>query len=292
MSWTVTIGTVTVGDGTPWYWTEEAPELFGFSELRVDDAATPGRWGEVTVGPDLPGARTIQFRVSTSTVDAEADALTELEALAAAWRISETDVPIELVTPLRTFHLTGRVRRFQPDLTDVHHGVLTVAIQLRCADPRFYGPVELAGSDMSESSGGLGFPFGFPFGFGSVTPGEVVLVNEGNAPAGLLAVVSATSAVVSPEWVLVETGEVLSLPGLTIPEGWFLTVDWAARTARMAASNVAGAPYLDVGNYVDRVVSDWWTRSGDLLAGTNTVQFSGASGNGSVGYLFRSAWMF
>lgn len=290
---TLLLNDLLIGTGTLWQWDSEAPDLFGYDGLRTTDEQIPGGYGETAIGRDLVPGRDLTFKVWTDATD-KASGLFLYQAFMAAWAPTDTDQELTVQTPRGSYVIHGRPRRVKPDLADIETGIVTIAVQFRALDPRLYSSEpRSAGSSLSEVSGGLVFPLAFPLNFGSSTPGEAVLVNAGNTPTGLnlFAWADPGSTITSPAFELVESGERIVFTGLTVGEGLTLAVDLRARTATLASTaNPDNA--TDVTNYVDRTVSSWWTHGGDLPAGTNTIRFSSAGGNGRAFYAWRSAWIF
>lgn len=289
--WRLTLNGLTIGEDTLYRWAEK-PKFSGGS-TRVADTPRPGAWGDVSNGRDLASARDLLFKVFTDTDDQE-HALALLEAFQGAWQPCD-DVALEIERPDRTGLVYGRPRDDPVvDLEDVRQGFVTIAARFRALDPRLYDAVaSVAGSGMATSTGGLVFPLVFPLTFGSILPGEAAVANDGNTPTFLaaLAIPAPGLTIVSPSWELVETGERLSLPGLTVPAGQYLGIDWKARTAVLTSDLSNPTVGVDVANWIDRTASSWWTGPGELPAGSSTVRFAGTGGVGACLYSWRSAWM-
>lgn len=284
--WHATLRGLPIGDGTRYRWTD-TPEFFGIDRLRSTTADRAGLHGEIISGPDLLSGMDRTFQVVIDGGNEERYALKLLEDLQTAWSPADTDIELTLSSPTRTVGMLGRPRRSVPDLTYVDQGVITVALQYRQSDPRFYEPTSLFGGPMGITSGGLAFPFAFPFRFGTITPGMFRFTVGGNTGAYLGVIAGApTDAMVDPIFKL-DTGVQLVFSGLVVPTGWYLLINWQNRQALITGDLVN---FVDVAHYIDRARSDWWTGDGTMPPGARVLSWVGG-GSGGAFMSFRSAWI-
>lgn len=168
-------------------------------------------------------------------------------------------------------------------------GVYTSEIPLTfiATDPVIYRNVlNSLSTGIGTSSGGLAFPFAFPFAFGTSSPGSVVCTNAGNtvsypiititAGAAGLSGITITKAATGDQWTI----------NISLSVGDTLTIDMAAHTVLLNGS-------ASRANLVIRPPSVWFglDPSPTVLAGQNTIQFTGTGAGSTMQVQWRDAYL-
>jgi hypothetical protein len=133
---------------------------------------------------------------------------------------------------------------------------------------------------------GLTLPIAFGSTGLSLTPSNSATTTEitNNGTATAAPVFRLYGGIGGPQLTNQATGEVLSLPDLTIAAGDFVDIDVAARTAYLN-----GVPGNSVYRYIDWSVSTWW----EFQPGQNLLALAAASqdSNASLLVQFRERWL-
>lgn len=135
-------------------------------------------------------------------------------------------------------------------------------VGLRMRDPHFYeaAPVVITTGDIT-SGAGLTYPLVYPVTYPDpgATFGAVTVTNPGSADAD--PIIDLHGPVRNPAIVNDSLPALLYLPGLRIPSGEFLRLDFATREVLL--NGIA-----DYSDYLDSTVSSWWYAGVPGLLGT------------------------
>jgi len=275
------------GDEQPIHFDKDGPLYAGWDAPTSNITARVNGNGSSMSGASRVATKTLTFPLAVH-VDGEEEAQVWLERFAAAWAPVD-DGPIELTfrTPVRTYTVTGLPGRWsQVNDFAIRYGYVKVVAEFELTDVLFYDAnvnVDVIG--VERVAGGLSWPVVWPMTFGSISPGSLVVTNEGNRSTGLILLLGASTDVVAPQFGVLPSGEVLSFPTLTISAGQWLYVDTAKRIARIqsGSSDTSGTSVTHLINYS---ASTWPL----LPIGTHLVVLSAiGDGVGLVGW--RSAWL-
>lgn len=159
-------------------------------------------------------------------------------------------------------------------------GRASIIVAFEQPDPRVYSEEEHSeGIVAASQTGGMVFPLEFPLVFGSGGAGTATLANTGNFGARPVVTISG-GVLVGPRLEHAGLGVSVRLPGLSVPDGSTLVIDFDARSV-----------LLDGVSRYSEVSADtvWW----DLVPGDNEVRFSVGSGGVGVSatVIWRDAWL-
>ncbi|WP_086852422.1 hypothetical protein [Amycolatopsis kentuckyensis] len=173
------------------------------------------------------------------------------------------------------------VRRSVPVPRSSGTGYTQGAIQWRATNPRVLHLPQIVTSPVTPpvaGGGGLNYPLVYPLVYGSAqSGGELVLENQGNAPAQ--PVWRITGASLGPVITAVDTGQQLAFdPAYQLPGGKKLLLTHENRSV-LLDDGVSRSNQL--------VTRQWFT----LPVGTTRVRFTSADGNGQLEALYYSTSM-
>lgn len=163
------LGSVLIGRGTAV--DIRALEGLGQPVVRAQDVEPPGQDG-LWLGPDFYAGRILRIDAAIkkpgqvpAVLDAAA-ALQDESDTAAVRGQGGTTVNLRLKFPGRPVRVVrGRLRKFEPDLSQLIHGYVPLDIEVQAADHLYYAD-ESASTSMplgSLTAGGMTFPLQFPF---------------------------------------------------------------------------------------------------------------------------------
>ena len=249
-------------------------DLSGFDspEVRLEVAPMGQRDGAYLAGPGFYGARQITLDgilipgTAYSVNQREAALRRATDALRADSTLTwwpegypEMQIKVRRAQPLRV--RPGRPREFQ--------------LALVATDPRIYSAEQVTRFTTKEEVPSLEIN-------NTTYVGPIVRAgNSGSAYAPCTLIV--TGPVTSPVVRLIETGEVLSFPGLNVPAGQYLEIDTAEQTVKLNGSQNAYG-FLD------------WPNSAFFFLPPESaphVQLTGGSTGNATGIrvTYRHAWM-
>lgn len=275
MTTTISLRSVTMGDGTSYPFDESAPEYFGWDDLRISDTPRPQAHGVFSDTPDYLGLKYLTFPFVLPDT-----AATLHEQVAVAWLPAESNVELTITTPTRVWLAYGKPRGLRAGTHRyLPQGIMRTIGRFEMTDPRLYEDTQIGGTTgLGETTGGLGFPHGFPHGFGSATPGVIAIDNTGNFPAPWTAVVTAGVGGLANPMITLDTGERIEI-AISLTEGQTLEIDQLAHEVLL--NGIASRS----GN-VSRPASTWF----ELPVGESQVSFGG-SGEGTLDLLARPTWL-
>lgn len=277
--WTLTWNGMTVGGSSNPYelvsitGLHEAPEVLTSDQNR---ARQHGQWA----GTDLLGGRTIQAQIDIHGVHPSSVWQSFSQAVVPG-QPSESVLEFQIpgVAGGTTARVGARVRRIAlPIERNYSLGLSNASVEWHCTDPRIYSSTETTlSTTQATSSGGLVMPAAAPLVFGgTASGGQIVATNGGEFPAPWTATIA--GPVTTPRIENITTGQTITFNG-TVADGQTLVISSLNRTVLLNGT-ASRYSWLTAG-------SSWF----DLPAGSSTVRFAGASGSGSMTFVFRSVWI-
>lgn len=254
--------------------------LVGSPDVRRYEQPRAARGGVMTSPPLYSGRTvTIGVNVNHTTQASFVTALDDLvDALAEAFAAADdSELGYDLGGPQTA--LFCRPVRWQATTDTVyHHGLSRVVFELFAADPLRYSDPETATTvPIAASGGGFVFPLVFPLVFaGGGSSGTATIVNAGNAAAPLRFRIN--GPVTGPTIHSDATDSDLTLD-LTVGSGEWVDIDTKERSVLLNGT---------ASRYNTLTAVEWF----DLIPGSNTIRFSGASGGApTLDVYSRSAWL-
>lgn len=263
-----------LGAGTAYPFVDAGPDWWSKPGVRAGDITRPGSSGSLmTLDLSDVWAGTLIVAI---VADSPADFAAKRTALALAWATTSADTDLVFQWGGTKQLRRGRTRAMNVGSQLVGVGDIAVAaLQFVAGDPLVYNAAAQSGSTgIGTVTGGLTFPLDFPLLFGTATPGSVIAMNTGSAPAPWTAVLA--GPLVSPRISHVGQGRALELAGYSLGAGETLVFDSAERTVLL--NGVAS-------RYGDLTARDWFA----LDPGSNMVQLEASSGTGTLTLSWRSA---
>ncbi|MFD8384245.1 hypothetical protein ACFV2X_37975 [Streptomyces sp. NPDC059679] len=268
--WQHELGGVLIGAGTDVQ--IRALEGLGQPPVRASDVEPPSEDG-LWIGRDYYGGRTIRIDAAIRVVGQPGTVLDRLAALQdtadtpAVRGAGGTTMDLRLKFPGRPPRtVRGRIRKLEPDLTQMIHGYAPVDIEFQAQDHLFYADT----TDTTSiplgllTSGGLTFPLAFPF----TIAGDPLAVGrpgwlevDGTAPAWPVLRVNGPCA--NPTITHVASGRTLTVQ-TTLAEGEWVEVDTRPGWRTVLRENGGSAP-LAPKSRIDEFV---------LMPGLNEIQWT------------------
>lgn len=258
---------------------------FGTPPVRSVDVSRQDDHGSYPSRRELMSSRTINMEIDVIATDIS-DLHTKINILkrafavsdsirAAAFRIAASGWGAAYGSDVITF---GYVRQLTMNIGEtVNYNTVKCYIQFECPDPRVYGETEQTASvSPGSATGGWTFPWTFPWTFGSVTSAIATVTNNGFMDTFLTAQFNGPS--VSPRIENLNTGEYMQID-LTIDSGDYLLVSFQNRTALLNGT---------ADRYNQRRAGSTWF---PIRPGVSPLQYSIASGSGSVDLRWRDAYL-
>lgn len=277
----LTIGDLTLGDGTP-YLIPKGPAGLGLPEVRISDTPRPQDHG-LFWGVDYFGKQAITFQVEILGDTAE-DTTALMDALAAVWQPPAPGLGTDAVVPL-TVDLPGQIprswdgrpRRAAYNLENLKAGVIVATLQYDAADPRLYDAATVLSTAAATAGGGRTYDRVYPLVYAAGgTGGTLIVTNAGNFPSRPVLRVLGPST--TPRIENIEAGRFLAAD-MAVAAGEYLEFDLDAHTVML---NGTASRY---GSLVPG--SSWW----ELAPGDNSIKFTAADSTGTLELTYRSAWL-
>ncbi|MDX3232895.1 phage distal tail protein [Streptomyces sp. ME19-01-6] len=280
--WQHELGGVLIGPGTDVQ--VRAIEGLGQPPVRTSDVEPPSEDG-LWIGRDYYGGRTIRIDAAVRAIGNPGGVLDQLAALQdsadtpAVRGGGGTTMDLRLKFPGRPARtVRGRLRKLEPDLTQMIHGYAPVDIEFQAQDHLYYA--DEAGTTSIPlgllTSGGLTFPLAFPF----TIAGDPLAVGrpgwlevEGTAPAW--PVLRVTGPCANPTITHVASGRTLTVQ-TTLADGEWVEVDTRPGWRTVLRENGGSAP-LAPKSRIDEFVLDpglnelQWTATDPTLTSTLAV---------------------
>lgn len=277
MAFTLTVGGLAHGDGTPFAVRNITSNLWSAPDIRADDVGKAGVNG-VFAGRDLLAARRVTVLVAITEATMAA-ALGRLRELAAAWNRTEGDVALSWTDDSGSWRLNGRPRLAEPNVENVAVGFVEAECRFVATDPLIYSATEHAASTtLPSAAGGRTYPRTYPYNYGAgPTGGSLSASNLGTVEAPWTATI--TGPITNPKLTLVDTGEFIGF-NIVLAAGEFLDIDSHAPQSVLLAGTASRYSALMAGY-------SWF----GLASGGNTVAFSASAGSGLVELRWRDAWI-
>ncbi|RBY82685.1 phage tail domain-containing protein [Blastococcus sp. TF02A-26] len=264
-------------------------EISGWDDL--DDLDTSLDQPRVRAHGDHPGpiysrARTVTVRGAIANRQAR-DQL--VQAVLGATPVSSEEEPLTIETFGRRLTAGARlVRRSLPVGEDYASGHVPFALAWRCTDPLRYGPEKSLSTALPASGGGLAWPL-FANGvldWGTAgTSGQLVLVNEGTADAGIVLEVAAGTTHGLPSGFEISAAGRRITYGTAVPPGQHIEID--TETGAVLAEGTAD-------RRLELLNSDWLLVPGrdqqTGAPGSLTVQFTSLGGTRDPAALLTARW--
>lgn len=280
--WQHELGGVLIGAGTDVQ--VRAIEGLGQPPLRTSDVEPPSEDG-LWLGRDYYGGRTIRIDAAVRVIANTAAVLDQLAALQdaadtpAVRGAGGTTMDLRLKFPGRDPRtVRGRLRKLEPDLTQVIHGYSPCDIEFQAQDHLFYA--DSTGTTSIPlgllSSGGLTFPLAFPLtieGDPEAIGRPGFLEVEGTAPAWPLLRVNGPCS--NPTITHVASGRTLTVQ-TTLTAGEWVEIDTRPGWRTVLRNNGGGAP-LAPKSRIDEFALDpglnelQWTATDPTLTSTLAV---------------------
>ncbi|WP_448333495.1 phage distal tail protein [Streptomyces sp. DSM 41534] len=280
--WQHELGGVLIGAGTSVQ--VRAIEGLGQPPVRTSDVEPPSEDG-LWIGRDYYGGRVVRIDAAVRVIGNPAGVLDQLAALQDAADTPAvrggggTTMDLRLKLPGRPARtVRGRLRKCEPDLTQMIHGFAPVDIEFQAADHLYYAddvgttsiPLGLL------TSGGLTFPLAFPF----TIAGDPLAVGrpgwlevEGTAPAW--PVLRFNGPCANPTVTHVASGRTLTVE-TTLADGEWVEVDTRPGWRTVLRENGGSAPLAPKSRIDEFVLSPGlneiqWTATDPTLTSTLAV---------------------
>lgn len=206
-----------------------------------------------------------------------AEAIDLMDAVAAVWAPSDTDLELtlDLAGSVRVFY--GRPAGFTPSYANVlQHSFGEILATFARSDPLWYSASVTTTPPLiiGVATGGMPTPMPTPMvTAASGTIGETVVDNTGSAPAHWTAQITATSTLATPR--LFINGRMIQLNGV-LETGETVELD-----SRDESASIGGAPRA----WIDHTSTSSW----QLPPGPSAVKVTAVSGDGYLVLTFRAA---
>lgn len=237
--------------------------------------------GGVMASPPLYSGRTVTIGVNVdhttqATFVAALDAL--VNALAEAFGdTDDSELTYDLGGPQKLLFV--RPVKWQATTDTLYHrGLSRVVFELFAADPLRYSNPETATTiPLAASGGGFVFPLVFPLVFaGGGASGTATITNAGNAPSPLRFRINGP---VTGPTIHSDAADADLTLNMTIDSGQWVDIDVKERSVLLNGT---------ASRYNLLTAAEWF----DLLPGSNTIHFVGASGGAPTLFVYsRSAWL-
>lgn len=273
----VSIGGLTMGQGTPYIITEFNP--WDAAEVTATDVGLGARPGVVS-GINVYKSRPVSFRVFIpASEDGKPGTAQRSSALRTAMAPSNVDIPLHFRIGGVTYFAMGRPRMVKGDTKRWGAGHLSFECRFLATDPRIYRS-ELQAQNLLlavTSTSGMRFPLDLDpaldlrHGADLAIP-PITCFNDGTVPASWQIVITATPDGIGAGGISVysaETGRALSLPNISLAPGSTLYLD----SSEHSVLTTAGSNYVVARQYLS-ADSTWW----DLQVGTNSILVNIGSG--------------
>lgn len=281
--WQHELGGVLIGRGTDVQ--VRAIEGLGQPPVRSSDVEPPSEDG-LWLGRDYYGGRTIRIDAAIRIISQPGSVLDRLAALQdtadtpAVRGAGGTTMDLRLKLPGRPARtVRGRLRKLEPDLTQMIHGFAPCDIEFQAADHLFYDDDAVGTTSIPLgllSSGGLTFPLMFPFTIAGDPravgrPGYLEVA--GTAPAWPVLRVAGPCA--NPTITHVATGHTLTVQ-TTLAAGEWVEIDTRPGWRTVLRENGGSAPLAPRSRIDEFVLSPGlneiqWTATDPTLTSTLAV---------------------
>lgn len=255
---------------------------FGVPHVRTGDNPRPEDVG-IYFGRDFIGARTVIVDV-TVTGDDDADALTNFDALMAAWQLATPDstaaMPLKLRLPGRgNVRVHGRPRDVSADLSNLNAGRIPCTLLFATDSPAILSDTLLTVTvGLAEAGAGRTYPRVYPLVYGAGASGGIIhATNAGNYASR--PVVTIVGPCVNPKVEDVPAGAFMQCI-ISLASTDTLAIDFDARTILLNGANRYGTKTID---------STWW----ELAPGTSEVHFTANAfqAGATCTLAWRPAWL-
>lgn len=278
--WQMSIGSVLVGEGSP-FSIVQVSGLLDLPDLRVEDRARLRRHG-LRPGESFAGGRSVEvvLEAAATTDAALREALVALSS-ATAPGAPEFQVTLRLpgVADGQEVAFWARARRRSiPINLEFFYRLPLVTLELFATDPRLYSATEQTkNTSVQQVGAGMSFPETFPLVFGSLgSSGTITCRNDGNFDSP--PVFTITGSATQPRIENLTTGKTMEFTG-TVGSAETLTVDVDERSILL--NGTPAFPLLASG-------SEWI----DLIPGPNIIRFRTFAGlTADLSVTWRSAWL-